>query len=291
MDRARGFSVRIFIPSGDPAGLRVVEKSNWTGVGVVFPRSVMPEALERTELARPGVYIIWGPGKSPEMPLVYIGEGAETGARLSTHAKNKEFWTNAAVFASKDANLNKAHIQYLEARLLRRADEEKRCELDNGNVPQLPLLSDVDRADSDLFLDDLLLCLPVVGVRFLQKPGRQAQTIHPLFLHAKGIEAQGYVDSSGFVVKSGSQAVKKEVRSIHKFLSVERTALIERGVLSTTEDSDNFYTITQDYTFSSPSTAAGVLLGRSASGPSEWKDAEGRTLKDLQEEGATERRG
>ena len=218
------------------------------------------------------------------MPLVYIGEGAGTGARLSTHAKNKDFWTNAAVFASKDENLNKAHIQYLEARLLRRADEEKRCELDNGNVPQLPLLSEVDRADAELFLDDLLLCLPVVGVRFLQKPGTQAQAIHSLFLHAKGIKAQGYVDPSGFVVRSGSQAVKKEVPSIHEFLSVERSALIERGVLRTTDDGDNFYTITQDYTFRSPSTAAGVLLGRSASGPSLWKDKEGRTLKDLQEE-------
>ena len=287
MDRTRGFSVKIFMPRGDPAGLRVVQKSNWTGVGIVFPRSVWQEARKRPELAGAGVYIIWGPGNSPQIPRAYIGEGAATGDRLSSHARNKDFWTSAAVFASKDQNLNKAHVQYLEARLLHIADEEKRCELDNGNVPQLPQLAEADRADAELFLDDMLLCLPVVGVRFLQKPGTQAQAIHSLVLHAKGIKAQGYLDSSGFVVKSGSQAVKKELPSIHNFLLVERSALIKRGVLIT-EDGDDFYTITQDYTFGSPSAAAGVLLGRPANGRLEWKDEEGRTLKDLQEEGTDE---
>jgi hypothetical protein len=34
-----GFSVRIFIPTGEPEGLRLVEKSNWTGQGLVFPRA------------------------------------------------------------------------------------------------------------------------------------------------------------------------------------------------------------------------------------------------------------
>jgi len=35
---ARPFSIRIFVPGGDPDGLRIVEKSNWTGVGVAFNR-------------------------------------------------------------------------------------------------------------------------------------------------------------------------------------------------------------------------------------------------------------
>jgi len=45
----------------------------------------------------------------------------------------------------------------------------------------------------------------------------------------------------------------------------------------------NHYRFTQDYAFSSPSTAAAVVLGRSANGRIEWKDGLGRTLKELQE--------
>jgi uncharacterized protein DUF4357 len=46
------------------------------------------------------------------------------------------------------------------------------------------------------------------------------------------------------------------------------------------------YRFSQDYVFSSPSAAATVILGRSANGRTEWKDAQGRTLKALQEQEA-----
>ena len=281
MGKMRGFSVRIFIPSGDPEGLRLVEKSNWTGQGLVFPRSILKEVRNRPELARTGVYIIWGPGDSGQIPRVYIGEGTGVVARLDSHAKKKDFWTYAAVFSSKDQNLNKAHVQHLEARLVGLAGEAKRCELDNTNVPQLPSLSDADAADAELYLDDMLLCLPVVGVGFFEKPGIQTLTTRSLFIEAKGIKARGYEDASGFVVRSGSQVVKDEVPSIHAYLSDLRTALKKQGILTAEGD---FYRMTQDYSFGSPSTAAGVLLGNSSNGRTEWKDASGRTLKELQEE-------
>ena len=170
MSEALGFSVRIFIPSGEPEGLRVIEKSNWTGQGLVFPRSLFAEVRRREELNRTGVYVLWGPGGSVQLPYVYVGEGDVLLPRLDSHAKNKDFWTHAVVFTTKDQNLNKAHVQYLEARLVQLAAETKRCELDNANIPQRPSLSDADRADADLYLADMLLCLPVVGVSFFEKP-------------------------------------------------------------------------------------------------------------------------
>jgi hypothetical protein len=59
-----------------------------------------------------------------------------------------------------------------------------------------------------------------------------------------------------------------------------RQQLITNGVLAL---ADGLYRFTQDYSFSSPSTAAAVVLGRSANGRIEWKDALGRTLRALQE--------
>jgi len=280
MRTAKGFSVRIFIPSGEPEGLRIVEMSNWTGQGLVFPRAQYAEARKRPELNRTGVYVLWGPGETGQLPRVYVGEGDVVLPRLDQHARQKDFWTHAAVFTSKDQNLNKAHVQYLEARLVELAAEAKRAELDNGNVPQRPTLSEPDTADAEGFLSNLLLCLPVVGVNLFEKAKVDAAHSNELYLKAKGIEARGIESSDGFVVVAGSRAVKMAVPSCHAYLVELRNSLVEQGVLI--PDGDG-YRLTQDYAFNSPSTAAGVLLGRSANGRIEWKDAYGRTLKEIQE--------
>ena len=280
MSRVPGFSVRIFIPSGEPEGLRIVEKSNWTGQGLVFPRSLFPEVRKRPDLQRTGVYILWGPGETGQLPRVYVGEGDGVLQRLDTHAKAKDFWTHAVVFTSKDQNLNKAHVHYLEARLVGLAYEAKRSELDNGNVPQLPSLSEADVADAEGYLADLLLCLPVMGVSLFEKPKPVTSMRGDLFLRAKGIEARGYDGPEGFVVRVGSTAVRLEVPSIHSYLSALRDTLLAKGLL---EEKGDVYRFTQDYTFNSPSTAAGVLLARTANGRLEWKDARGRTLREIQD--------
>jgi len=280
MASSKGFSVRIFIPSGEPEGLRVVEKSNWTGQGLVFPRSLFAEARQRAEMKRTGVYVLWGPGETGQLPRAYVGEGDGVLPRMENHVRTKDFWTQAAVFTGKDQNLNKAHVQYLEARLVLLASEAKRCELDNGNVPQVPALSEADVADAEGFLSDMLLCLPVVGVSLFERAKSGGQNARRLFLKAKGIEAEGVDGPEGFVVRSGSTAVKKETASIHTFLTELRRTLRQKGVFAVDGDA---YRVTQDYTFNSPSTASGVLLGRASNGRVEWKDAKGRTLKEIQD--------
>lgn len=279
MSKTTGFSVRIFIPSGESESLRIVEKSNWTGQGLVFPRALYAEVRQRPELNRTGVYVLWGPGESG-MPRVYVGEGDPVRPRLDQHAKQKDFWTHAAVFTSKDQNLNKAHVQYLEARLVELARNAKRAELDNSNVPQPPALSEADKADAEGFLSDLLLCLPVVNLNLFETAKAGAAKSRDMYLKGKGIEGRGVDTSEGFVVRAGSRAVKEEVVSCRDWLSELRRSLLQQGVL---ELVGNDYVLTQDYTFNSPSTAAAVLLGRSSNGRTEWKDAKGKTLKEIQE--------
>lgn len=280
MSKGQAFSVRIFIPSGEPEGLRVIEKSNWTGQGLVFPRALYAEVRQRPELKRTGVYLLWGPAETGQLPRLYVGEGDAVLPRLDQHAKQKDFWTHAAVFTSKDQNLNKAHVQYLEARLVQQARDAKRVELDNGNVPQLPALSEADAADAEAFLLDLLLCLPLMGAPFFEQAQTPQTRGRELILKAKGIEARGVDTAEGFVVRGGSQAVKEEVPSIHAYLAELRKTLLAQGVLV---PDGSALRVTQDYVFNSPSTAAGVLLGRSANGRTEWRDAKGRTLKEIQE--------
>jgi hypothetical protein len=277
---SQGFSVRIFIPSGNPDGLRIIEKSNWIGQGLFFPRALFPEARQRDELKRTGVYVLWGPGESGQLLRIYVGEGDSVLSRLDQHAKQKDSWTHAVVFTSKDQNLNKAHVKYLEARLVQLAADAKRAELDNGSIPQLPTLSEADKADAEAFLQDMLLCLPILGLNVFEKAKAPGEKSRDLILRGKGIEARGQDTAEGFVVRAGSLAVKEELPSLHENLKELRRVLLDQGVLV---DEDKHYRLTQDYTFNSPSTAAGVLLGRSANGRIEWKDAQGRTLKEIQE--------
>src|SRR5438270_10760444 len=146
--KSRPSSIHIFLADGQPDGLRVVEKPNWTGLAIVCPRSRFPEVKAIDEFAREfdhaGVYVLSGPSEDGDLPTVYVGEGDPTRPRLEQHYRQKDFWTSVIVFTGK--NLNKAHIQYLESRLVSLARNAKRCVLDNGNNPLLPTLSIPDTA-------------------------------------------------------------------------------------------------------------------------------------------------
>ncbi len=280
MIQPRPFSIRIFLPGGSPDGLRIVEKSLWTGCGVVCPRALLPEARNREEFSRTGVYVLSGPSEGGELPRIYIGEGDPVGPRLDQHHSKKDFWTWLLWFTSKDGSLNKAHVQHLESRLIELAREAKRSFLDNATNPKLPSLAEADKADAESFLADMLSIFPLVGLSVFEKPRAPRRKRDLLVLAAKGVTSRGYESADGFVVVKGSQAVKKEVRSIHRYLTSHRRELFDQGVLT---DAGEFLELTQDYEFNSPSTAAGVMLGRSANGRIEWKDRNGRILREIQD--------
>ncbi|HEY7329593.1 MAG TPA: GIY-YIG nuclease family protein [Gemmataceae bacterium] len=275
----RGFSIRIFLPDGTPDGLRTVEKSNWIGRGIICPRSQFREAKSRPEFKKTGVYVLRGPSESSDLPSVYIGEGDPALPRLEQHFAKKDFWTSLILFTSKDDNLNKAHVQYLESRLIVLGKDAKRCVLDNANTPELPSLSEPDMAEMEGFLEEMLLIYPVLGVTAFEQPKTDQTSKRILYLRGRGIEAKGYDAADGFVVLVGSSASKDTVPSIPNYLLELRNSLIERGILVASTDG---LKLSQDYTFDSPSTAAGILLGGSYNGRDVWKDEMGRSLKQIQ---------
>lgn len=277
---SKPYSIKIFLPAGDPDGLRTIEKSNWSGAGMVFPRVALSEARKRRELARTGVYVMVGPPEDSGLPRVYVGEGDPIKPRLEQHAAKKDFWTTCIAFTSKDENLNKAHVQYLESRLVGLATQAKRCVLDNGNTPAPPSLSESDAAEAEGFLAEMLLCCPLLGLSVFSAAAADPRPGRELFISAKGIKAKGLETPEGFLVQTGSGAVKEEVPSCHSYIRDLRAALVANGVLKNAGDA---YTFSQDYVFNSPSTAAGVVQGRSANGRTDWKLKDGTTLKQLQE--------
>jgi hypothetical protein len=210
----RPFFIRVLVPTGDPDGLRIVEKSNWPGVGVVFNRTNYKEVVNRGEFDKTGVYVLVGTSDDSILPAIYVGEGDPVKNRLNQHYSKKDFWDWAVFFVAKDDSLNKAHVQHLEAELLRLAREAKQCKLDNGQGAVVPTLSEAELALAESFLHDILSIFPLLGLGVFEKTVTTAKKSNDLLtIDSKGVKAAGYEDAKGFVVVKGSQLVKTETNT------------------------------------------------------------------------------
>src|SRR5579863_554480 len=196
---SEGFTIRIFVPDGDPEGIRLVDRMNWTGVGVVFPRERWQSVRGRPEFSRTGVYILVGYKEGDEdLPTVYIGEGDVVRDRIDLHAQNKEFWEYGYVFVTSNNGLNKAHVRWLERELIHQARKADRSKPDNATAPTEPPLTESERADSRAFLREILQALPIMGLTAFDEPKPVATPRSPM-PHSDGV-AGGASESEADVV-------------------------------------------------------------------------------------------
>ena len=289
----RGRTIRQFLIEGTPEGRWVSELSNWTGKAYKIPRPYVASCTDRPDLDRPGVYFLFGKSDETNQPQVYIGEAENILARLKQHLSGKEFWTEAIAFVSKDTNLNKAHIKFLEYRLYRLAQEARRYELLNANQPTESSVSEMDQAELEEFIDNMRLLLNVLGHKVLEPvtgavPGTvsspntpQAQSSARTIFYLtdrSGAKASGLRTSEGFVILAGSQFNSVTQSSLPQSGANQRCALREKGLLS--ED----FTLQQDCLFNSPSAAAQIVVGYSINGRIAWKTEDGQSLKDFESE-------
>ncbi|MCI0585417.1 MAG: GIY-YIG nuclease family protein [Planctomycetes bacterium] len=277
-------TIKLFLPDGDAKGLRTAEISNWTGKALAAPRTELDRLVGREECEKAGVYVLTGSDPSTNAPHAYIGEAEIIRDRLKQH-KGKEFWVAAIVFVSKDENLTKAHVRFLESRLLAEAAQVGRFTLEQNQAggSKLP---ESDREDMEVFLSRIRQLLPVLGSDLLT-PIAQASTEPPaggpLFCRMKGAEARGQRTRDGFVVFRGSTAVLSDrpaAQQRHPWVVRLRRQLVADGALV---ERDGFFEFTKDAEFSSPTAAASVIHGGGVSGLTEWKTTDGTTLKELDE--------
>lgn len=275
-------TIKIFLVHGDPKRLRTAELSNWTGKAVSGPRSEFDDVLAREESQNSGVYFLTGIDPETGNNTVYIGEAESIRGRVKSHL-DKDFWNHISFFISKDENLTKSHIRYLEGRLIEQAKKANRAEVKN-NQRSGSKLPESDREDMEIFLEKINQLLPVLGVEALV-PTTAAiagkSKIETLLCEIKGLKATGHLTPNGIVVLAGSQAVLAERPSAKKYPwpANMRKQLKEQGVLI--EQADHLL-FSKDIEFSSPSAAAAVIHGGHANGLTAWKNKDGRTLKELE---------
>ena len=276
-------TIKIFLIDGEPNGLKTAELSNWVGQAIVVPRNKLKEIKQRPECNKPAVYFLIGKeNEEALLPTAYIGEAESLWNRLSTHDSSKDFWQTAVAFVSKDNNLTKAHVRYLESRCLFLANKAKRCDLENGTESTLPSLPEADTAEMEEFLDNLKLLLSALGYPILQEvvAKEQKNISDPIFIcKGKDAMASGRMTNDGFVVYQGSTATTNISNAV-----IERNQKIIEKLLSNKyleKKGNNLYIFVKDYVFNSPSAASDIILGNSTSGWKKWKTESGKTLEDI----------
>lgn len=250
------------------------------------PRSRLADMIQREEAGRTGVYFLTGSDPDDTLrPIVYLGETDNIKKRLTQHNKDetKEFWDRVCVVTSKDQNLTKAHVRYLEGRLIETATKAGRAKLINGTAPEFGLLPEADIADMEFFIEQIRIVLPVLGLDFLRAPSiQQAPSVattalkvpvgqSPIFeINSKklGLRAEAQEFEGDFVVFKGSLAREKWAGAEGQTYQRLHQQLIKNGILSPSES--GLLAFQNDYAFKSPSAASAVIYGRASNGRLEW---------------------
>jgi hypothetical protein len=298
-----GKTIKIYLPNESASGIRHAEIANWSGQALACPRSRFQELRDWPEVQRPGVYFLFGTDDQTGEDAVYIGEAEIVIDRLSSHIAGKDFWTEAVAFTSKDENLTKAHVRYLESRLISMSKQAGRHLMMNSASPQLPSLPRSDRDAMDEFLESAKMLLGALGHRVLdpfvlaprttntlvQPDDAMSRTCKllegagtgkvldssPVFhLRVADIHGRAVQTDEGMVVFEGSEASATTFTSMTGRMEAIRKMLIESGALV---QSGTKLRLTRDHLFKSPSQAGGVLAGYSINGREYWKLEDGST--------------
>lgn len=262
----QGKSVKLFLADGTPNGILTAEIINWTGHVLSAPRSKLAELIQRDECTKTGVYfLISHDPENPLYPRVYIGESDDVANRLKQHNRTeesggKDFWEKVCLVTSKDQNLTKSHIKYLESRLMDIAKQNGQCQLENGTAHNYSRLPESDIADMEFFLEQIQIVLPVLGYDFLKdlkRPSYQQYLsktysfIEPevdktanFYLTSREVDANAQEIDGEFFVLKGSQVRKDVSQPNYTYMKNLRPRLFEKGII----DPENFV-FTQDYMF------------------------------------------
>lgn len=285
-----GKSIRIYLSDGSPSGLRHVEIANWSGQAIACPRSRFSELKRWNECQRPGVYFLLEKHSTDDKNTVYIGESENVYKRLIEHDSKKDFWNEVVLFTSKDENLTKSHIKYLESRLTNITKIADRYSTENGNKPTESSLPRSDKDAMEEFIHNAKMILGTLGHKLLEPINstindkidfnNESLIGHKLYLNVNGHAAEGKQTDEGFLLLKNTEISIETTTSIPGKINEMRNKLIEDEVLI---EQNSKFILTKDIILSSSSYAAALVAGTSRSGPQSWKDSSGKTLKALEE--------
>lgn len=290
-------TIQIFLPSGDPQGIRVASITTRIVRVLDVPRSLLGEFLKMEEAGQVGIYFLFGESEDSDLPQAYIGQTGSLRERLATHNQKKDFWNRALIAVSLTNSLTNTHANFLEWLSIQQATTAGRYVLDNGNSGSKPHTPLPLEAECNEIHETIRVLLATLGHPLFESLTRSAirrsERKEPVanadrsegdeglfYCRTSGVDGRGLYTAEGFVVLKGSTGRREGSPSFreHSYFR-HRERLIEQGIMSVQGDRVRFE---RDYLSKSPSFAAVCLVGRAANGRTEWKDAKGRTLAQVE---------
>lgn len=277
-----GKTITQFLVDGSPTGIKTIELSNWIGKSIQIPRAKLKEAKNRPEMSQPAIYFLFGQDEEWN-DRAYIGEAENVISRLATHDTGKDFWDTVIVCISKDNNLTKADVKFLEARAIERAKKTWRYILENSVEPIPNNLPEYQIATMNEFLENIDLLISAIGFPIIKESiinHKKNQIIYST--DSRWSIANGIYTEDGFIVLKWSRwprEVQPNVIKYNFYANRHRPKLLEQGVLEIQWDEIVF---AQDYVFSSPSGASDVVVGASTNGWTYWKTKDWKTLDEIE---------
>ncbi len=282
-----GKKLTVFMIDGTATGPKTIEIGNWSGQAIFIPRASLKSLLKRNELSSQGIYLLQSESTEAEYQnSIYIGEAEKLCVRLKQHIINRDF-ESVICFSSKDKALSKAHIKYIEAKLIQLTIDANTTKIENRNIPKGSALSEADESDANYFIEQIKLILPLIGIKALVPATYHShnslnlkETLTNRYqIKSKNLAAYMIETPEGFVVLEGSEASPSLSPSIAAGWINLRKKLMDAKVLEMFGDKLIFK---ENTTFSSPSAASSVILGRQSPGPISWLLPDGRTFKEVQ---------
>ncbi len=275
-------TIQIFLPGGDPQGIRVAEITTRIVQVIEVPRSLLPAFLKMPESGQVAVYFLFGEGRDGEEQRVYLGQTGDLRSRLVSHNREKDFWQKALVLISRTNSLTQTHALFLEWHCLQATRRAGRFADENGNAgskPHTPAPLEADCLEIFETGEALLATLGYPVFEAVAAPTLRPEESETFHCRGSGTNGRGLYTREGFVVLKVSLGRKTNVPSMAGSSGERiRKALFTSGVMRIDGDSVVFE---KDHLFRSPSMAAIALMGRAANGWLEWKAEDGRTLDEL----------
>lgn len=275
----RGKTIQIYLPGGDPRGIRVAEITTRIVQVIEVPRSLLDDFLEMQESGQVSVYFLVGESDDEAGPRVYTGQSGDLRLRLASHNKTRDFWERAFVLISRTNSLTQTHALFLEWFALQTAASVGRSRPENGTVGTKPHTPPPLEADCLEIFETGQTLLATLGFPIFESVTSQAaheQSNEMFFCRTSGADATGLYTAEGFVVLKGSIGRRDNVPSIVGTSNERlRAKLIEAGIMRVDGERVVFE---KDHLFGSPSMAGMAVLGRTANGWVTWLTSDGRTL-------------
>lgn len=273
--------------------LKTAELSNWTGKAYIGQRKHVNLLQQFEELSAPGIYFLLADIEGSYQKKLYIGEADETNNRLKEQFSKKDWWDNFVCFISKDSNLTKAHVRYLEKKIYDIAVTNKTTlELSNVKTPTGSKLPTSDYDDMDEFSDHIIFVLKNLGIidftKLDNKCREELGDRHNKFylnVSVKGMKsrkAELIIDDGSYILLAGSFIKNESIDSFSSHNYARLRKQLEKDGFFEKSDSQNFSKLTRDIEFTSPSAAAAVARNSSVNGRKQWKTKEGVTLDDYE---------